>query len=222
MLLIDDLLERQLAMRHPLEPIDYYYHVRDTYEHGNFHKLQLFIVSNGQEIPFKPIHYEFVKQDSIINEINEELKRVYAVSNYRENQMYVGRCVLCNKIHMVYGSKKALNKKCKSCLNKNIKEVAENYKPKKKNTKIYVYLMRSNLTGYLKIGISGNPKKRKRTLETAQGGKIDIINMFLGDQEIESLLHKRFSKYREEGEWFQYNENIIESFNDVALTIKEE
>lgn len=67
-----------------------------------------------------------------------------------------------------------------------------------------IYIMESN-GGEIKIGISKNVKKRKKSIENS--GMIRIINVYKtipcsNPYEIERLMHKHFENFRICGEWF--------------------
>ena len=66
-----------------------------------------------------------------------------------------------------------------------------------------IYLIRAGETDLYKIGYtSGKAKKRVKGLQTGCPHKLSIVRVLQGDQEREKWLHKTFSKYRKEGEWF--------------------
>lgn len=64
-----------------------------------------------------------------------------------------------------------------------------------------VYLMYNNANNLTKIGRSKNPKTREKTLQ-GEDPKLDIIAYWIAPKEIEKELHKKFSKKRTRGEWF--------------------
>lgn len=78
----------------------------------------------------------------------------------------------------------------------------------------YVYLIRNTNTGSIKIGLSKNPTKRLKQLQTGNESQLDLIGVCkpAGDVfELENLLHNLYSKYNIRGsEWF--------SINDLELT----
>ena len=168
----------------------------------------LFIANNeGQRVfPLKKIKYEYSHRYDIIYKINEELKYVYSLiapTTYR----YINICKECYSVYMGRSTKKYKTKICDSCLHTEIKK--ETIKKVQNN---FVYLMKSELTGLLKIGISIDPVKRRRTLETAQGGRIELLKIISGGRNIERKLHDKFSNYRKDGEWFEYSSEILDYF----------
>ncbi len=67
-----------------------------------------------------------------------------------------------------------------------------------------LYLMENN-NGLLKIGISIEPVRRARNLTTASGVPVHLVAVWKLDKntrKVEGQLHKSFSKYRLEGDWF--------------------
>ena len=69
----------------------------------------------------------------------------------------------------------------------------------------YLYIIGRSPEGPVKIGISINPRKRVKDLESAGGAKIKLIwlsplcSNFLA---IETDLHERLQDFRMHGEWF--------------------
>lgn len=68
------------------------------------------------------------------------------------------------------------------------------------------YLMIDSTTGYVKIGKSIDPEKREKTLQ-CEKPTIKLLHYFEGDHESE--LHRKYSKKRIRGEWFNINNTII-------------
>lgn len=80
----------------------------------------------------------------------------------------------------------------------------------------YVYLMKCNNTGLHKIGRSINPSSRERTI-LSQSSSITIVFISpITSITTEKILHKRFSRKRIRGEWFDLNTediSIIKNYN---------
>ena len=79
---------------------------------------------------------------------------------------------------------------------------------------IRTYLMKDAITGYVKIGKSKNPVMREKTLQA----QIPQISLFaVCEDNIESLLRKKFTKLRLRGEWFNLSsadiQHIIDTYN---------
>ena len=185
-------------------------------EERHHEKLQsniniFFVAAHGEQkvFPVEKIYYDYKDRYDIFYQINEELKYVYtliAPSTFR----YINICRECDISFMGRSTKKYRNKVCDSCLHLEIKEEAL-----KKIQNDFVYLMQSELTGLLKIGISKDPIQRRRNLETAQGGKIELLKIIAGGKNIEKKLHEKFSTYRKDGEWFENTAEIIDYFDEV-------
>ena len=67
-----------------------------------------------------------------------------------------------------------------------------------------VYLIQSLEEGYYKIGISKNPKKRVKQLQTGNSSELKLINSYPSEyaNKIEKTLHNLLSYCKKEGEWF--------------------
>ena len=62
------------------------------------------------------------------------------------------------------------------------------------------YIIKDDNSGLYKIGYSNNPRHREKTLQ-AETPNIKMIKIW--NKNIESKLHKEYSKYRIRGEWFK-------------------
>ncbi len=92
------------------------------------------------------------------------------------------------------------------------KEFRHKRKEKKDDVKIYkagyVYLMRDIGLGYYKIGFSGNPTHRERTLQ-AERPSIELLYSWLSNWKTEQQLHERYKEKRVRGEWFNLSPSDI-------------
>ena len=70
----------------------------------------------------------------------------------------------------------------------------------------YLYLIQNLDNNCLKIGISVNPFKRIKTLQTGSPHKLKLIGVFKGGHLLEKRLHKMFweSRVRHNSEWFKF------------------
>lgn len=70
---------------------------------------------------------------------------------------------------------------------------------------IYVYLIQNLETSRYKIGISKNPSKRIKQLQTGSGEELKLIHTYESDnaRKIETALHNRYSPQNTYGEWFE-------------------
>tara|TARA_R110000744_G_scaffold378018_1_gene493630 strand:- start:11 stop:637 length:627 start_codon:yes stop_codon:yes gene_type:complete len=114
-------------------------------------------------------------------------------------------------------SNRAIQRRCK---NSNLKMVFGTYKIpkgiiedwkngistlkkyKKKNVCLTkkTYIIKNQENGLYKIGRSNNPRHREKTL---QAETPNVIMIKIWNKDIESKLHKEYSKYRRRGEWFK-------------------
>ena len=74
------------------------------------------------------------------------------------------------------------------------------------NEQIKTYLMCDILRGFYKIGKSKSPLIRERTLQ-AEIPTIELVHVIEND--MEKMLHEKFSKKRLRGEWFNLSKNDI-------------
>lgn len=93
----------------------------------------------------------------------------------------------------------------------------------------YLYIIGNEVENICKIGISGNPSKRLKQLQTGCPYKLTILAVVGSfDYESEKNLHNRYKDYRLNGEWFRIKgeiRTIIEQSTPkeikVSKTIKE-
>lgn len=69
--------------------------------------------------------------------------------------------------------------------------------------KKHIYLLQSD-NGVYKIGVSKDPQKRLKQLQTGSSEKLEIIKTYESEfyRQIEKGLHNKFNHLRSEGEWF--------------------
>ncbi|MBD1389534.1 GIY-YIG nuclease family protein [Neiella sp. HB171785] len=73
-----------------------------------------------------------------------------------------------------------------------------------------VYLIVNDLNGFIKIGISFDPHKRKKALESACGYRLRLLSARTPKREakeVEKELHLLFGENRQLGEWFSISES---------------
>ena len=78
--------------------------------------------------------------------------------------------------------------------------------PNKQEDEQYLYLM-CNVMGLYKIGISVNPEERANQVKNSSGVPVVVTAVWRTSCEartMESLLHKEFSSFRQQGEWFSF------------------
>lgn len=78
-----------------------------------------------------------------------------------------------------------------------------------------LYVIGNKSKDVCKIGISTNPDKRLKQLQTGCPYKLSILAIVKGmDYESERNLHKRYSEYRINGEWFRIRGEIKKLIGD--------
>jgi hypothetical protein len=67
-----------------------------------------------------------------------------------------------------------------------------------------VYLLKSDYTGFYKIGVSKHPAKRVKQLETGSSENIAIIHSFSTEipHKVETALHNMYASYKVNREWY--------------------
>lgn len=70
-----------------------------------------------------------------------------------------------------------------------------------------LYLIQCDETQQIKIGVSKNPNKRLKQLQTGNGSKLRLLKVYQIENDIfiEKRLHKMFWQNRRKGEWFQFS-----------------
>lgn len=85
-----------------------------------------------------------------------------------------------------------------------------------------IYLIKSLNEGLYKIGVSKNPNKRLKEVQTGNPSPVEIVQLYETDNayKIESTLHNRYSHYNTHGEWFELSIKEEVNFIDVCLQIE--
>ena len=83
-------------------------------------------------------------------------------------------------------------------------------------SKNYIYLIKSD-TSY-KIGISKNPYKRIKELQTGNSLNLELISIFetCFANKLEKTLHRTFEHLHDRGEWFFLSPDDIKGFIDLC------
>lgn len=78
-----------------------------------------------------------------------------------------------------------------------------------------LYIIGNNSQKICKIGVSDNPQKRLKSIQTGCPYKVNILSHYpeLG-YDTEKDLHKRFKKYRMQGEWFRIKGEVEKLIHD--------
>jgi hypothetical protein len=67
-----------------------------------------------------------------------------------------------------------------------------------------IYFIQNTRTQAVKIGVSTDPAKRLRALQTAVPDRLVLLGAMPGGRDVEAGLHARFSVNRLGGEWFEW------------------
>lgn len=73
----------------------------------------------------------------------------------------------------------------------------------------YVYFLTDGK--FVKIGLSKNPLKRIKQLNTGNSTKLYMLGWIEGDRQLEQALHRKFKRVN--GEWMEATEDLIAYMN---------
>jgi predicted GIY-YIG superfamily endonuclease len=87
--------------------------------------------------------------------------------------------------------------------------------------KKYVYLISDSNTYNYKIGISNNPERRVKTLQTGNDNKLKIVHKIICEyySDVEKALHNRYKFNKINGEWFELSNDDVISFPQYCQNI---
>lgn len=148
---------------------------------------------------------------------NEEGARIdYLMDNLRGDANYICNTIshLCTTVlsfidNQLNDKNQIIFNEIKTLISNELKNQltlpATNNKNKKQRTQ-KTYIIKEKSTGLYKIGKSVDPQKRERTL-LSQKPDLEIIKIFPDNIEID--LHRRFSKCRVRGEWFNLTKSQL-------------
>lgn len=77
----------------------------------------------------------------------------------------------------------------------------------------FVYFFRTWDSGKIKIGFTSNLSRRLDQLESACGERLDQVYAFVGDRDMEQMLHRHFAEERLHGEWFEPSGRLLKFLN---------
>lgn len=83
-----------------------------------------------------------------------------------------------------------------------------------KPTKIYFIQERAG--GPIKIGYSVNPKKRLAEIQTSHPQRLMLLATMDGGRSEELELHRRFGRFRTQGEWFKDDQELLRFIQEKA------
>lgn len=75
----------------------------------------------------------------------------------------------------------------------------------------YVYALSDGKN--IKIGISKNPKRRIKQLNTGNSAVLYLLGYFEGDRALEHYIHTHFKRIRLNGEWLEPNDDLLDYLN---------
>lgn len=76
---------------------------------------------------------------------------------------------------------------------------------------LFIYFIRAEGTGFVKIGKTLNPWQRQLELQTSNPHKLTLLCAVLDQTGTgEAELHKRFQSLRERGEWFREQDALAD------------
>jgi len=129
------------------------------------------------------------------------------------------------KIASEFSNHKAISKKDTNILTRHTKRTNNSLRSGVKQIKD-IYLMKVGKNNY-KIGVSFDPRKRLKGVQTGNPYKVELIHSVSSyrPSKIEMILHLIFSSSRLEGEWFKFNRfdipYIVGVMNKLAVnTVK--
>ncbi|MCP4648698.1 MAG: GIY-YIG nuclease family protein [PVC group bacterium] len=185
-------------------------------EHGGLNIDLTFINPDNKETIGVYKHSNCSRRTNIseIESFNELVDRVCHFIKIKEfDKRYVTICPNCMTI---IKSNSKINNICTNCITKisNIDLLGLSFQ--KHSGKCFVYLIIDKDTRRLKIGQSHNPISRLKTLQTGSSTKLLLVSYFPGGKKVEKELHKSFSKIRISGEWFDYSDEILSTFEKMT------
>lgn len=80
----------------------------------------------------------------------------------------------------------------------------------------FVYFFLSEGLSAVKIGHSKSVGRRFSQLQTGHPSRLFYVGCLVGDKRMEAAIHSRFDFQRLEGEWFTYNEEIVEFCKEIT------
>jgi hypothetical protein len=94
---------------------------------------------------------------------------------------------------------------------------AQSTQPESQQTTAYVYFVQAATTGLIKIGCTGNVKKRLLELQAMNSEVLTLLGCRPGSLEEEAFLHERFADLRRHGEWFKPATELLAFIRENAF-----
>ncbi len=86
---------------------------------------------------------------------------------------------------------------------------------KKHSITTFIYFVQDVETKNIKIGITESPKQRLGTLQSGNANELILLGAIRGLPGDEFDLHRKFSEFRIRGEWFRYDQSIIDMMDHL-------
>lgn len=83
-----------------------------------------------------------------------------------------------------------------------------------------IYVIGNREEKVCKIGYSYNPKARLNQLKTAIPYEIELLFSHYGTVDLEKHLHDKYKSIHIRGEWFKYNDNVLEDIKKEVEKVK--
>lgn len=82
----------------------------------------------------------------------------------------------------------------------------------------FVYILQCEDTGRIKIGVADDVDARHTKIQSMSPSRLNLVATFpcLHDNNLEAALHRRFAKHRIHGEWFEPDDAMIDSINELT------
>lgn len=84
----------------------------------------------------------------------------------------------------------------------------------------FVYVIGNLTHNICKIGYSKNPLSRIKEIQTGCPYKLQLFLVVGGNRTTESQLQKKYKRYKSNGEWFHYREELKHAVESIAKTDK--
>lgn len=86
---------------------------------------------------------------------------------------------------------------------------------RKRLNQCFVYFIRQEGTGLVKIGYAKSPASRLRTLQVSSPQRLSIAALEPGGRSRETFLHDIFADWRFGGEWFKETQQMTRYINEI-------
>jgi len=91
-------------------------------------------------------------------------------------------------------------------------------RPRSRSRHCFVYFLKRESDGLIKIGRTSNPRHRLQTLNREYGERLVMLTYCEAGLQAEYNLHNAFQLHRVEGEWFRPHQRLEVVIDMVAAT----